>query len=216
MAGDRPPWIYLCASEWLALLMGEDGAHAVRTLVERSSAGQFDIVGSELLYVEVLAPSGDELLSAGVRTWASLDHRVALRAREFRLRALEDGRSIKGMTPDIIHIATAAIAGVEAFITNDKACRSLAEHFELEAYDRASIPVMSSRCKAPRCLWPPGRAPSAGTAHVRRARRDQALRPVAHVPRLGERANLAESAARRCRGRDCQTIRVAGPLMPRR
>jgi hypothetical protein len=136
----RRPRIYLCATEWLGLLNGEPGARDVQALIDRASKGAFDVVGSELLYVEVLATGSEELLAAGVRTWAALDHRVAMKVREYRLRALSDSRPIKNMTPDIIHIATAAVADVEAFITSDGACRSLAAYYGLPAYDRGQFP----------------------------------------------------------------------------
>jgi len=120
--------------------MGEPGAQAVKALVDRAKSGEFDIVGSELLYVEVLAEGSEELLAAGVRTWAAIDHRVAMQVREFRLRALSEERPIRNMTPDIIHMATAVVAGAEAFITSDTACKALAEYFGLPAFGRGEFP----------------------------------------------------------------------------
>jgi predicted nucleic acid-binding protein len=134
------PRIYLCATEWIGVLQDEPNARQVEALIERANNGAYDIVASELLFIEVLAENGDELLRAGVRTWAALDHRVAMKARELRLQAQDNGHQVSRHTPDLIHIATAHVAGVEAFITTDGKCRTLAEESGLAAYDRGEFP----------------------------------------------------------------------------
>lgn len=139
MARPHLPRIYLCSSEWLGLLLNEAGARDVQALLSLASTS-YDVVGSELLYVEVLAPGSEALLASGVRTWAAMDHVVAMKVRSFRQQAIASRRSIARMTPDLIHIATAAVAGVDAFITSDSRCRELASHFGLSAFDRGEFP----------------------------------------------------------------------------
>lgn len=136
-AADR---IYLCASEWLCLLKDEPQALVVQTLIDRASKGAWDIVGSELLYIEVLHEGSLDLLRTGVRTWAAMDHRIAMRTRELRQQAIDGGRSVSGKTADLIHIATADVAGAVAFITADEDCRKLATFLGLEAFDRGEFP----------------------------------------------------------------------------
>lgn len=137
-----PPRIYLCATEWVGLLNGEQGAETVQALVDRASAGEFEIVGSELLYAEVLHHDGEALLDRAVRIWAAVDHRVALRTRAARLEAIADGRSAK--TPDLIHVATAELAQVAAFITTDDTCRTLAAHVGVPAFNRGEYPTQQT------------------------------------------------------------------------
>ena len=121
-------------------MLNEAGASDVQALLTLATTS-YDIVGSELLYVEVLAPGSEALLASGVRTWAALDHVVAMKVRDFRQQALANGRSVARMTPDLIHIATAAVAGVDAFITSDARCRTLAELYGLPAFDRGEFPA---------------------------------------------------------------------------
>ena len=130
MPKTKPPRIYLCSTEWITLLSKQPGYVAVRRLIDRADRGDFEIVGSELLRVEVLGERGLELVENSVHTWVAMDRRAAMRARDFRLRP--DGSTLPGkMTADVIHAASASLAEVEAFITSDGPCTEVAKRFGL-------------------------------------------------------------------------------------
>lgn len=148
MAGPGPR-IYLCATEWCAVLADEEGAAAVAQLLVRARAGEFEVVGSELLRIEVLnlrtgtsddADKAEEFLEANVRTWAAMDRRVAGLARALRVEMALAGENLKGMTPDLIHVATAMVGQVDAFITDDGDCRSVADRARLDSFGRGEYP----------------------------------------------------------------------------
>lgn len=135
------PRIYLCATEWIGVLTGEEGSERTRDLIDRAKRGQFEIIGSELLRAEVLSPGALDLLDQSVRIWASVDRRVALRVAEQRIALRSAGWAAGDRrTPDLIHVATAVVAGVEAFISTDPGARSAADHQGLAAYNRPDYP----------------------------------------------------------------------------
>lgn len=142
MASKTPPRIYLCSTEWFALLNGEEGSDLVKDLVNRAQKGAFQIVGSQMLRIEVHSEDGRELLNTAVKIWSSVDLRVAERATEIRTYLMNNSdRDFRRQTADIIHLATASIADVEAFITSDQWLRKTAEKFDVPAYDRGGYPV---------------------------------------------------------------------------
>lgn len=139
MAGKTPP-IYLCATEWIGILDSEDGHDGIKTLLVRAKAGHWEIVGSILLFAEVLGQGGAELLNDNVRPWVTIERDVIMMVRDFRQSAKADGLSV-GRIPDLIHIATAVIAGAQAFISTDSKCRDLAERHGLRAFNRGQYPA---------------------------------------------------------------------------
>jgi predicted nucleic acid-binding protein len=115
-----------------------------QALLDRAGGGDWEIVGSILLFAEVLGPGGAELLSGSVRTWVTIERDVIMMVREFRQRAIAEQRSA-GKVPDLIHIATAVLAGAQAFISTDSDCRELAERHGLNAFDRGKYPPVDAR-----------------------------------------------------------------------
>jgi predicted nucleic acid-binding protein len=138
------PRVYLCATEWAPYLEGNPSA--LQAALDRAKDGDLEIVASELLRVEVLnvhdlvPDPAVELLERAVGLWVPLERSVAMTAKGFRERAMREGKSIKRMTADIIHMASAEVAQVDTFVTNDDDCRRLASFFGLPAVVRSDYP----------------------------------------------------------------------------
>lgn len=117
--------IYLDASTVIyAVEKIEPYASILQPLWRMAAAGHISLVGSELLLVETLikpVQNRDDLLEQAFRE-------LLLNSREFKplpitlavLEAAVQLRASLGLkTPDAIHAATALLAGVQLFITND-------------------------------------------------------------------------------------------------
>ena len=111
---------------WLRGGEGEDRDRAIRSLVERVEAGDYKVVVSTLLYVEVLERNMSErameqfkkfIQNRAMISIVAVDIRVARKAQMIRDTLRKKSENVS--TPDAVHIATAIVSEAKFFHTFD-------------------------------------------------------------------------------------------------
>lgn len=111
---------------WLRGDEGEDRDRDIRSVVERVEAGDYKMVVSTLLYVEVLEKDMPEgameqfkkfIQNRAMVSIVAVDIRVARKAQMIRDTLRKKGESVS--TPDAVHIATAIVSEAQFFHTFD-------------------------------------------------------------------------------------------------
>ena len=112
---------------WLRGGEGEDRDRAIRSLVERVEAGDYKVVVSTLLYVEVLERNMSErameqfkkfMQNRAMISIVAVDIRVARKAQMIRDTLRKKSENVS--TPDAVHIATAIVSEAKFFHTFDE------------------------------------------------------------------------------------------------
>ena len=120
--------IYLAWIKNEEAIYGKDRMEAIQKILKDNFERNAVIITSTLTIVEVLSADltseQEELFHKSFRPSDhiryDLDPPIALKARDFRKRCLDDKSGKTLATPDAIHLATAVICGADEFLTFDK------------------------------------------------------------------------------------------------
>lgn len=128
---DSSPLIYL-SDPSAAAARGADRADAVRAFLDAARSGGVRLAASTLAWTECLAgphKAGDAARADGIRAALTADSRVVFEPVD--IAVAEEAARLGALAPalglaDAVHLATAAVIGAAAVLTNDEAWRRVA------------------------------------------------------------------------------------------